>query len=95
MTIDVINTFKSTLLEHGIAPTAPIIADGNLHRANVEDDKPGTKNLAYVLHLDGKPAGWWQYFKTGITGTWTASGKREPNTAIMKKQIEYARQVRQ
>ena len=79
----------------GIIPTCPIIPDGVLHRTHVENDRAGTLNLAYVLHLDSKPAGWWQYFKTGISGTWSASGKREPMTATMKKQIDDAKQQRQ
>ncbi|MEQ1545750.1 MAG: hypothetical protein ABL924_11985 [Methyloglobulus sp.] len=45
--------------------------------------------------MDGKPAGWWMYFKTGVTGTWTASGKREPMTAAIKRQIADARAERE
>lgn len=89
------NGFTDALVSDGIVPTCPIIGDGLLHRCHVEGDRTGTLNLAYVLHLDGKPAGWWMYFKTGVTGTWTASGKREPMTTAMKRQIDEARQQRQ
>ena len=72
-----------------------IIADGVLHRCHVEGDKPGTKNGAYILHTDGKPAGWFHHFVSGTTGTWTASGKREPMSFAMRAQIEADKQRRQ
>jgi putative DNA primase/helicase len=86
--------FKAAMLDVGVKTDEAIIADGKLHRVYGIGDKRGSKNIAYVLHIDGKPAGWWQYFKTGVTGTWSASGKREPMTAAMNKQIEYAKEVR-
>jgi putative DNA primase/helicase len=92
---DTIQKFTDAMRDAGIIPTAAIIADGTLHRGNVEGDRTGTLNLAYILHIDSKPAGWWQHFRTGITGTWSASGKREPMTDALKKQIDYAREVRQ
>ncbi|NOU22640.1 MAG: hypothetical protein HOO93_12820, partial [Methyloglobulus sp.] len=91
---DITKKFTDAMRDVGIIPTAPIIADGTLHRAHVENDRMGTLNLAYVLHLDGNPAGWWQHFRTGITGTWSASGKREPLTPTMLRQIEFARAER-
>ncbi|MEQ1738398.1 MAG: toprim domain-containing protein [Methyloglobulus sp.] len=90
-----IQNFTDALIDKGIVPARAIIADGLLHRAPVEGDKAGTLNLAYVLHLDGTPTGWFHHFKTGVTGSWSASGKREPMTAAMRKQLEYAREVRQ
>ncbi len=88
------NCFREALLSSGSEPTNELISDGQLHRAHVEGDRAGSRNLAYVLHLDGAPAGWFQNFKTGIVGTWSASGKREPMTEIMRKQIQYAKEVR-
>ncbi len=93
--IDIVNKFIDHMRTHGINPSSPIIPDGTLHRAYVEGDHTGTLNLAYVLHSDGIPAGWFQHFRTGITGTWTLNGKRDPMSDAMKKQIKYARQVRQ
>jgi putative DNA primase/helicase len=86
--------FADAMRHAGITSTNPIIADGILHRAHVEGDRAGSRNLAYVLHIDGAPAGWFQNFKTGIVGTWSASGKREPMTEIMRKQIQFAKEVR-
>lgn len=91
---DVVQKFTDAMRDAGIVPTCPITPDGDLHRAHVENDRAGTLNLAYVLHLDGKPAGWWQYFKTGVSGTWSASGKRVPMTAEMRRQIEQAKAER-
>lgn len=90
-----INGFANAMRDAGVIPASTIIADGKLHRAHAEGDKAGTLNLAYVLHLDGKPAGWWLHFSTGNTGKWTASGRREPMTQAMRQQIEYSREIRQ
>lgn len=91
---DIIQSFTTAMRDAGIIPTCPIIPDGVLHRAHVENDRTGTLNLAYVLHIDGLPAGWWQYFKTGVTGTWSSSGKKEPLTSPMLRQIEQAKAER-
>lgn len=71
------------------ASLADRLADGTLHRCHVEG---GTKNGAYVLHLDGKPSGYFEHFKSCSRLTWTLSGKREPMTAAMRQQIEQAKQ---
>jgi putative DNA primase/helicase len=92
---DVIRSFTDAMLDAGIVPTCPIIGDGLLHRTYVEGDRAGTLNLAYVLHLDGKPAGWWMYFKTGVTVAWSLSGKHEPMTAAIKRQIADAKAARE
>ncbi|MBK8816502.1 MAG: toprim domain-containing protein, partial [Methylococcaceae bacterium] len=95
MSNDAINSFKTVMLEHGITPPPNLIGDSALHRFYVEGDRKGTLNGAYTLHLDSRPSGWAMHYKTGVSFTWTQSGKKQPMTAIMKKQIEYARQVRQ
>jgi putative DNA primase/helicase len=41
----------------GLEPDETIIADGVLHRIRDKQDKPGKKDLWYVLFLDGVPAG--------------------------------------
>ena len=42
-----------------------IQADGQIHRYAVEGDRAGSKNGAYCLHLDGRPAGYVMSWKTG------------------------------
>lgn len=89
------NSFFNHCANHGVIFTnRPLIADGLLQRAYVEGDKRGTKNGAYILYADNKPSGWFQYWKSGLSGTWTLSGKREPMTAVMRQQIEADRQRR-
>ena len=92
---DTITSFKVAMLDHDINPPNNLIGDSVLHRFHVGGDKHGTLNGAYILHCDNKPSGWAMHYKTGVSFTWTQSGKREPMTATMKKQIYYARQVRE
>ena len=89
------NGFNTAMLDHGINPPDNLIGDSVLHRFYVEGDRKGTLNGAYILHCDNKPSGWAMSFKTGVSFTWTLSGKREPMTAAMKRQIDDARQIRQ
>ena len=65
------------------------------HRFNVDGDKRGTKNGAYIVHTDSKPAGWAMHYRTGATVRWSASGKREPMTPAMLKQIKDEQAKRQ
>ncbi len=67
-----IDAFRAELEAAGLRPPE-IIADGKLHRVPV-DGKPGSRDGAYVLHPDDPPAGWWQNWRTGQDGTWTAGG---------------------
>lgn len=80
--------FTNAIADVGMVVNDPILADGKLHRVYVEGDKRGSKNGAYILHADHHPAGWYQHFRTGITGKWTASGKCEPMSLDMRLQIE-------
>ncbi|MFI3187770.1 MAG: hypothetical protein QX198_17480, partial [Methylococcaceae bacterium] len=91
---EVETSFFNYCAEAGVIFTNQPIADGTLHRAHVEGDKPGTKNGAYILHADSKPSGWFQHFVSGACGTWTLSGKRKPMTAAMRQQIDADRQRR-
>ena len=49
--------FLAKLREAGLVPPHGVVADGKLHRIDVEDEKPGKKSGFYVFHLDGIPAG--------------------------------------
>ena len=88
------HAFKNHCAELGVIFTKHLIADGKLHREHVEGDKTGTKNAAYILHADDRPAGWLQHFNSGVTSRWTLSGQREPMSATMRQQIEADRQAR-
>jgi putative DNA primase/helicase len=92
---NVIEQFRAAMTSAGMVTRDPIIADGTLHRVYVEGDKSGTKNGAYVLHLDGNPAGYFEYFSISLKQTWTLSGKREPLSLSMRRRIEEERKKRQ
>jgi putative DNA primase/helicase len=76
MSGDVISDFLAAMLEHGLEPAEEIIADGQLHRVRWIGDKSGARNGAYVLHLNGRPAGFVECFKRGIRFKWSAEGAR-------------------
>ena len=66
--------FKTAMFDAGIQAPDNIIADGSLHRFKID----GKLNGAYVLHLDGTPAGYFQDFKQGIKQNWKAhTSKRQ------------------
>jgi putative DNA primase/helicase len=99
---DSIEHFKNAMLDAGINPTEPIEADGHLHRCHLEGHAKDSRNGAYVLHLNGKrPAGWFQDFKSGVSAYWALPISGNDDTkpdkqtqAELRRQIEYARQVR-
>ncbi|WP_077731897.1 toprim domain-containing protein [Methylocaldum sp. 14B] len=93
--MDVISNFKSAMQAAGIVPPTEIIGDGRLHRFHIEGQRHGTLNGAYVLHLDRHPAGWFQDFKTGVSGTWKAGGGTWRMDEATRKHIEEERRRRQ
>ena len=64
--------FKQAMQAAGVEPGASVVADGTLHRFQVEGDRPGSKNGWYVLHGDDPAAGQFGCFKRGISETWCA-----------------------
>lgn len=73
---DTISNFRNAMFEAGITPPDVIEADGLLHRFRVEGDKRGTLNGWYSLHLDGRAAGIFGSWKTGLRQTWATNGRR-------------------
>lgn len=61
---DALDQFRAALIAHGIVPPDPIIADGGLHRCHAEG-RHGRGDAAYVLHLDGLPAGGFTNWRDG------------------------------
>lgn len=61
--------FRQAALGYGIILPDTIIGDGQIHRPK--------SHIAYKLHLDGRPAGFFQDFKQGIKATWKAEGQRK------------------
>lgn len=90
--------FLEALLAAGLAMhKAEPVADGHLHRYQVEGDKAGSKNGWYVLHLDDKPFGTFGSWRTGQSETWTPSSlqalSRAERGALVARMAE-AKQAR-
>src|SRR5690349_16237249 len=86
--------FRQAMQTAGIHCTGEIIPNGKLHRSHKEGDKHGTKNVAYILHLDGRPAGWFMDYKSGISQTWR-SGNVSNITYDLTQQIKEAKRKRE
>jgi|APLak6261658528_1056013.scaffolds.fasta_scaffold00260_5 putative DNA primase/helicase len=78
---DAILQFRNAMIDTiGHAPDS-IIGDGKLHRFKINGKLDG----AYILHLDGRAAGYFQDFKQGIKHTWKASGKFMPLSKFQRQ----------
>jgi putative DNA primase/helicase len=77
----------------GITPPDAIIADGEINRFHIAGDKHGTLNGAYTLHLDGRPAGYFEDLKRGIKCTWKQSGPFMPLTDFQRQAFAKQRQA--
>src|SRR5262245_2862565 len=62
---DVIADFADAMRRRGLIPPPDLIADGQLHRCKAEGARHGKQDGAYILHLDGHPAGGFQNWKDG------------------------------
>lgn len=76
---DPLREFREALAAFGLGDPE-IIADGQLHRIRAPDDKPGTRNAWYVLHLDRPAAGAFGSWRTGDSATWCerTDGRLDP-----------------
>lgn len=73
--IDPREEFAQALRESGLRINGLPEMDGRLYRVPAEGDKGGERSGAYVGHLDGRPAGYIQNFRTGQRINWKASGQ--------------------
>lgn len=62
---DVIEQFKRAMVARGLIPPTDLIADGRIHRCDAEG-KNGKGDGAYLLHLDGVPAGGFENHRDGL-----------------------------
>ena len=60
----VLDQFRSALIARNIIAPDPIVADGRLHRCNAAGAR-GRGDAAYLLHLDGTPAGGFENWRDG------------------------------
>lgn len=63
-TAEVIDRFRAALAARDIVPPESIIADGSIHRCDAAG-KNGKGDAAYLLHLDGIPAGGLENWRDG------------------------------
>jgi putative DNA primase/helicase len=86
--------FREAMAVHGLNPTE-IIADGERHRFDCDDEKKGRKSGWYRLHGDGVPAGSFGSWKDDINEKW-CSKSDQAFTPIERNQyrerIDKARQ---
>lgn len=68
--------FRVAMRDAGINPPDNIVADGRLHRFDVNDDRRGTRNGWYVLYPDDPAAGVFGCWKRAISQTWRAERAR-------------------
>ena len=77
----VLDQFRAALIARDIIPPDPILADGCLHRCHAAG-RNGRGDAAYVLHLDGLPAGGLENHRDGRDWeTWCFDLGRAPTAA--------------
>lgn len=77
MSADIEDRFLDFMKAHGVAPVKhTIIADGKLHRFEIEGHAKGSRNGAYILHADGRPNGWFENHKTQERQKWVATAEQ-------------------
>ena len=54
--LDPVQQFREAMQARGLVPPFEVLADGEIHRCNAEE-RGGENDGAYLLHLDGVPAG--------------------------------------
>lgn len=64
-TFGALEQFKSAMLSRGLIPPAELVADGRIRRCDAEG-KGGRGDGAYLLHLDGIPAGGLENHRDGL-----------------------------
>jgi putative DNA primase/helicase len=83
----------------GLEPDEPIVADGLRHRIRDKQDKPGKKDLCYILHPDEPISGWfmhWGKFQDGHNWTLKSETAFTPEERRKwQKQIESDRKQRE
>jgi len=92
LNVDTASAFQSAMFDAGIVIDELPIADGELHRFKVSDDKNGSRNGWYVLFGDRNPKGCFGSWKLGINETWSL---KNYSTYTPQEKAEYAKQMAQ
>ncbi|MGV1046849.1 toprim domain-containing protein [Limnohabitans sp.] len=88
-------TFLMFIRECAIDTNDPIIGDGALHRFHIIGDKKGSKNGAYVLHVDGIANGFVENHRTGQRHNWKANKPVAPLSPAEKAEFEAKKRNRE
>jgi len=88
---EVVDSFREAMREAAITPPDEIIADGILHRFQINGKLSGR----YTLHLDGRPAGFFQDYRQGIKENWAFRGHFKPLTNAERRAFAIERQRKQ
>lgn len=95
---DAFQQFRHALAGRGIVPPADLLADGVIHRCDAEG-RGGKGDAAYLLHLDGIPAGGFENWRDGLGWeNWRADMGRTltaAEEAAHRAKIEAARRERE
>ncbi|MGY6278312.1 toprim domain-containing protein [Methylomonas sp. MgM2] len=92
---EILDAVRADMAAHGVATDDKLIADGVLHRAHAEGDKVGTLNISYLIHTDGNPSWYFEYFPRSIKQTGSLSGERKRLSLSERRQVEDERKKRQ
>ena len=91
--------FARALAAAGLTLKGPPMMDGKMHRVPVEGDSGPERSGAYVGHLDGRPAGFIQNFRTGLKENWksqSAGPELSPeDKAALQAEAAQKREVRE
>jgi len=82
---DAMTSFKMVLETKGFKIDGFPLADGKMHRTQIEGDQSSQKSGMYVIHMDGKPTMHFQNHKTGEKDNVTFKGAEFANGADKKE----------
>ncbi len=96
---EAIEKFRDALRGRGIIVPDDLMTDGLMHRCDVDGGKRGKGDGAYLLHLDGIPAGGFENWRDGIGWqTWKANHGRtftSEDRAAYRVRMDAARRARE
>lgn len=97
--LEPLDQFRAALAQRGIVPKGgEIIADGRIHRCDA-DGRGGKGDAAYLLHLDGIPAGGFENWRDGFGWeNWRADIDRmlsPAEEAVQRAKLENSRRERE
>lgn len=79
--------FAQALSEAGLQLNGLPVMNGQFQRVSVQGDTPGQKSGSYVGHLDGRPAGYIENFKTGEQVNWKLNAQLKALSAVDRARL--------